>query len=64
MTSNVGCNDAGEVLNNPLLIKQLIRLYLRMTNAVTKEVFSRLNKTTLSVYLTHQCSQTCNDLWD
>lgn len=60
----MGCSDADEVLNKTFLIKQLIRFYLQIRNAVKKDVSASLNKTTLFGYSTHQNSQTCNDLWE
>lgn len=41
-TSDVGCNDAGKVLNNTLLIKQLIRFHLQMTNVAKKKISSQV----------------------
>lgn len=41
-TSDVGCNDAGKVLNNTMIIKQLIRFHLQMTNVSKKEISSQI----------------------
>lgn len=44
-TSDVGCNDAGKVLNNTMLIKIPLKFHLQMTNVAQMEIEFNQNST-------------------
>lgn len=52
-TSDVGCNDAGKVLNNTILIKQLKRVHLLMTNVEKRRYLLKFKQNTFNLLQKH-----------